>query len=83
MSYFVFNLIWYFTSFIPYIAYDALGLDDLGVCGIRLKTTFLKIWFQINIIWIIVAYCISAFCGVKVLQKVRNHQQGVSIEFQV
>jgi len=71
--YFCMNLISYLMFHVPFITSDALGLDDMGVCGVRLQTTFLKIWFLLNIIYASMAYFISAVCGFKIMHKLKHH----------
>jgi len=62
---------------------DGLGLDDLGICGMQLKNPSLKLVFQINMLLMLLSYCICIFCGYQVLNKIGHHVSGVSNEFQV
>jgi len=77
------NVLMFNLLFIPFIVNSALGLEDLGMCGLKLSTLFLKIWFQIVIMYIFAGYLVSLFCGFKVIKKIRSHKKSVSTEFQV
>jgi len=70
--------------FLPYnIVNSSLGLDDLGVCGIQLTNGLLKIWFQIDILYIFIGYGVSAFCGYKVIVKIKHLRGEESDDFPV
>jgi len=77
------NVFMFVMLYIPYVVNSDMGLDDLGMCGLKLRTPFLKIWFQTVIIYIFLGYIVSLFCGYKVIKKVRGHKKTIANTIQV
>lgn len=68
---------------IPFLLYDGLGLDDMGICGTLMKTPGLKISFNIHMLVMVSGYGISVFGGSKAMKKIRSHNVSVTSDFQV
>lgn len=77
------NLFIQTSILVPFICYNALGLDEIGVCGPKPENLILKSMIVIEVSFVILAYCISAFCGKAVMKKIRNHSAAVADTFQV
>jgi len=77
------NLIVSHLIFLPYVVFSALGLDEMGVCGVQLRNTFLKMCLQTDVVYIFFGYGLSALCGYMVIKKIKQQSGNVSSGFPV
>lgn len=63
------------TVWTPFIFSGNIGQDDLGLCGVRMVQTYLKVVTFCLSICIAVSYTLLLYFSYKVIVKIRNHKK--------